>query len=144
MFGLLNHRPSLAERIVEFIIEWIILAFAVWAAAEIIPGIHLEGVKSIIIVAGILGLLNAFLKPVLQLVTIPLTIITLGLFLIVINALLLALTDWITDGISGVNFEIDSFWDAILGAIIISLVTFVISRFVDTRDLSRDLTPHGL
>ena len=132
-------RPSTAQRVVEFLIDWLILALAVWLAAELLPGIHLEGLQSTLAVAGVLGLLNAVLKPILRVVTVPLTILTLGLFLILINTLMLALTDWITDGVSWIFFEVDGFWDALLGAIIISLVTFAASRFVDSRRLARDM-----
>ena len=142
MFGLFGSSP--AQRLVAFLIDWLILALAVWVAAQLLPGIHLEGLKSTLVVAGILGLLNALIKPTLKMLTIPLTFLTLGLFAVLINAVLLALTDWIADGIGGINFEIDGFLDALLGAVIISIVTFLVSRFVDSRRIARDFVPRGL
>lgn len=142
MFGLF--RPSPAQRLVAFLIDWLILALAVWVAAEIVPGIHLEGLKSTLLVAGILGLLNTLLKPAIMTLTVPLTMLTLGLFVVLVNTLLLALTDWIANGISGINFEIGGFFDALLGAVIISLVTFIVGRFVDSRRIAGDLAPRRL
>jgi putative membrane protein len=142
MFGLFG--PSPAQRLIAFLIDWLILALAVWVAAQLLPGIHLEGLKSTLVVAGILGLLNALIKPTMKGLTIPLTILTLGLFAVLINAVLLALTDWIADEIGGINFEIDGILDALLGAVIISIVTSLVSRFVDSRRIARDLVPRGL
>ena len=142
MFGLFGSSP--AQRLVAFLIDWLILALAVWVAAQLLPGIHLEGLKSTLVVAGVLGLLNALIKPTLKVLTIPLTFLTLGLFAVLINAVLLTLTDWIADGIGGINFEIDGFLDALLGAVIISIVTFIVGRFVDSRRIARDFVPRGL
>lgn len=131
MLGLFG--PTLAQKAVAFVVDWLILALGVWVAAGLIDGIHLEGWKSVLAVAGILGLLNAFLKPALKLVTIPLTALTFGLFLVLINTALLGLTEWIAHRIGGINFQVDGFWDALLGAVIISVVTFAVSRFVDSQ-----------
>ena len=138
MLGLFG--PSPAQRLVAFLIDWLILALAVWVAAQLVPGIHLEGLKSTLLVAGILGLLNALLKPTLKVLTIPLTFLTLGLFAVLLNAVLLALTDWITGGIGGINFKIDGFFAALLGAVAISLVTFIVGRFVDSGRIARGLS----
>ena len=136
--------PSPAQRLIAFLIDWLILALAVSVAAQLVPSIHLEGLKSTLLVAGILGLLNALLKPTLKVLTIPLTVITLGLFVVLINAVLLAQTDWIANGIGGINFKIDGLFAVLLGAVTISLVTFIIGRFVDPRRISRDLAPRRL
>jgi len=138
MLGLFG--PSPAQRLVAFLIDWLILALAVWVAAQLVPGIHLEGLKSTLLVAGILGLLNALIKPTLKILTIPLTFLTLGLFAVLLNAVLLALTDWITGGIGGINFKIDGFFAALLGAVAISLVTFIVGRFVDSGRIARGLS----
>ncbi|MBM3925595.1 MAG: phage holin family protein [SAR202 cluster bacterium] len=126
--------------IITFVIWWAILALAVWVAAALVDGIELEGAVSIIAVSLILGLLNAYVKPALQILTLPITILTLGIFLIVLNALLLLLTEWIAEKIDDLNFAIDGFWPAVLGALIISLVTFVVTRFVDEERIAGDLT----
>jgi len=126
--------------IITFIIRWAILALAVWVAAVLVDGIHLEGWKSILAVSLILGLLNAYVKPALKIITLPITILTLGIFLIILNALLLLLTEWIATKIGDLNFVIDGFWPAVLGALIISLVTFIVTRFVDEEGIARDMT----
>jgi putative membrane protein len=126
--------------IIAFVIRWVILALAVWVAAELVDGIELEGWKSILAVSLILGLLNAYVKPVLKVITLPITILTLGIFLIILNALLLLLTEWIAGRIDDLNFAIDGFWPAVLGALIISVVTFIVTRFVDEEEIARGLT----
>lgn len=96
----------------------------------LVPGLEFVGgstterrIGVIIVVALIFGVVNAFIKPVVQMLAIPLYILTLGLIHIVINALMLSLTAWITRNTTGWGLEVDSFfWSAILGAIVISIV----------------------
>ncbi len=114
--------------ILIFGIRWLIIAAAVWVAAELVPGIHLQGLKAIAVVALVLGLLNVFIKPVLVLVTFPITILTLGAFLLVINTVLLLVTQWAAKHLGGIQFTIDGFWPAFLGAIVISVVSFVLTH----------------
>ncbi len=127
-------------RVVELVIRWLILAFAVWLAAKVVPGIHLVGLKSTLAVALVLGLLNLYVRPVLVRLSLPITILTLGIFLVIINAGLLYLASWVADHISGISFHVDSFWAAILGAIVISLVSFVVGMFINPRAIARGLT----
>jgi putative membrane protein len=119
-----------SQRIAELVVRWLILAAAVWVAAELLDGIELEGLESTLIVAAILGLLNLYLRPVLMLVTLPLTLITLGLFIIVINAILLGLTDWLAGVIGGIDFEVETIGAALLGAVIISLVSMLLDAVI--------------
>lgn len=136
MLGL-RRRPTFEERVVTFIVHWLMLSVAVWVAASIVSGIHWEGWGSILVVALVLGLLNALVRPVLFLVTLPLTVLSLGVFLIVLNALLLWLADRVAQHFSQVHFAIDHFfWDAILGAIIIGLVNWLLGLFLKTVRLS--------
>jgi putative membrane protein len=117
--------------LVAFLVRWGILAVAVWVAAEMVDGIELEGWESTVLVALILGLLNAVIKPILFFLSLPLTIVTFGLFLIVLNAIMLWLTDWIASWFDDLQFEVvDFWWDAILGAIIISIVSWAIQLFL--------------
>ena len=106
-------------------------------AAAIVPGIHLEGWKSTLLVALILGLLNAYLKPLLVIGTLPALLFTLGIFLIFINTALLALTAWIAGKFDAIHFAIDGFWSAFFGAIIISIVSFFISLVIDPKKIGR-------
>lgn len=126
-----------SSKLVTFVIRWLITAAAVWVAAEIIGGIHLEGWKSTLLVALILGLLNAYLKPLLIIGTLPALVMTLGVLLIFINTALLALTAWIAGKFDSIHFAIDGFWSAFFGAIIISLVSFFISMVINPKKVGR-------
>jgi putative membrane protein len=128
------------ERVIALAVRWLILAAAVWVAAEVLPGIRLEGWGSTLIVALILGLLNLYVRPVLFWLSIPATIVSFGLFLIVLNAALLGLADWIANIDDDIRFSVDGVGDALLGAIIISIVSFVISRFVDAGRIARGVS----
>ena len=118
------------SRTTELAIRWLLLAAAVWVAAELVEGIQLEGLKSTLIVAAILGLLNLYLKPALTLLTLPITIMTLGLFIVVINAALLLLTDWLAVEIGGISFQVEDLGAALLGAIIISIVSMLLDSLI--------------
>ena len=115
----------------KLIIRLVINAAALWVAAQVVPGIHLgEGpevaVTSLLLVALIFGLTNALIKPVVKLVTCPAYILTLGLFTFIVNALMLQLTAWLSNG----TLTIDRFLDAIFGGIVISIVSTLLSLFV--------------
>ena len=101
------------------IINLLITAVAVVVAAYLIPGIHVGGFMTAIIVAIALAILNALIKPILTVLTIPITIVTLGLFLLIINAAMVSLSGWIVSG-----FEVDGFWSALFFSIIVSIVSF--------------------
>jgi len=106
----------------RILIRWAILAVAVFVAAQLVPGIELrEGLVSLLIVAAILGLVNAVLGTVLRILSIPFLIVTLGLFAIVINMAVLWVTTVFTDRI-----DIDGFWAYFWAALIISIVTLVL------------------
>lgn len=117
---------SLTRLVVRFLID----AVAVWVASHIVPGITpLNTLSAIALVAVILGVLNALVKPLFELITCPIEILTLGLFTLVINAAMLGLTSWIAQRIS-VPFRVDGFVPALMGAIVIGVVSWVLSRFV--------------
>ena len=90
------------------------------------PGTTSERLFTLLAVAVIFGLVNAIIRPIVRLISIPLFIITLGLFTFVVNALMLMLTAWIGDQFD-LAFEVDGFWSALLGALVISVVTFVLN-----------------
>lgn len=118
------------QRLALFGLRWAITAVAVWVAAEVVNGITYDGWPSILMVAFILGLLNAYLKPLLVIGALPAVVLTLGLGLVLINAALLALTAWIAGKFDAITFSIEGFWDAVFGAVIISVVSFVLTRVV--------------
>ena len=104
------------------IVRWIINTLALFAIANLLPNYHYEGWVSLAIAAAVLGLLNAVVKPILYFLTLPLTILTLGLFLLVLNAIMLKLTDALVPG-----FKIDGFLWAIVGAALLSVVSMITS-----------------
>jgi putative membrane protein len=118
------------------LLRLIINAVALLVTAWIVPGIYLGAAGphptqhdwvTLLIVALIFGLVNAVIRPLIFLLSLPLTLITLGLFTFVINAFMLLLTSWIAQGM-GLGFRVDGFLPALLGALIISVVSFVLSR----------------
>jgi putative membrane protein len=135
-FGGMRREPTATEKLVAFVIRWLITAVAVWVAASLIGGIHLDGWRSTLIVALILGLLNAYLKPLLVFGTLPALVLTLGFALILINTLLLALTAWISGKFDSIRFAIDGFWAAFFGAVIISIVSFLLTRIFDPKKIA--------
>ncbi|KAB7732116.1 phage holin family protein [Rudanella paleaurantiibacter] len=108
------------------IIRILISAVAVYIASQFIPGITVNGFGAAIIVAIVLGLLNAFLKPILVLLTIPITILTLGLFYLVINVIMVYLADSLVAG-----FDVSGFFAALLFSIVVSIVTWIIDAVVN-------------
>jgi putative membrane protein len=113
----------------SLLIRWAILALGIAAAAWLFEGVEVTGgFWSYVWVAAILGLLNAVVRPVLIILTLPLTILTLGLFIFVVNAITLAMTDWLTTAI-----EIDGFLVTLLAAAVISLVSWLLSEAVTER-----------
>jgi putative membrane protein len=121
---------------VLLLLRLIINAVALLITAWIVPGIHLGAAgphptkndwTTLLIVALIFGIVNAVIRPILILLSLPLEIITLGLFTFVINAFMLLLTSWIAQGM-GLGFRVDGFLTALIGALIISVVSFVLSR----------------
>jgi len=96
------------------------------------PGTNRERALTLLGVAIIFGLVNAIVRPILRLLTLPLVVLTLGLFLLVLNALMLLLTEWIANQFD-LAFHVDGFWSALLGALIITLVSFLISILLPDR-----------
>lgn len=102
-----------------FILQAVVVGFLLWIVAKIVPGIQVEGCLSAVLAGLVLGVINALLKPLLVLLTLPITILTLGLFLLVVNALLLWLAAAIVPG-----FRVRSFGSALLGALVLSIISF--------------------
>lgn len=107
----------------NMLIRLFVNAVALWIAASIVDGIQLtQAFWSIVFVAAVFGIVNALIKPFLLFLSIPFLLLTLGLFTLVINALMLMLTDAFVDALS-----VDGFWSALLGSVIISIVSFLFS-----------------
>jgi putative membrane protein len=122
----------------KLLIRWAAASFALFVAAWLVPGIHVDGNAWVIyaVMAVILGLVNAIVRPLLELLTCPLIILTLGLFVLVINGVTLWLSSYIAVNWFGVGFYVDGFWAAFLGALVVSIVSVVLSALV--RDDKED------
>ena len=111
----------------KFFFRWAINAVALYVAVLVVPGIDLRGSwTGILWLALIIGLLNALVRPLLKFLTCPLIILTLGLFTIVINTVMLLLTSTIAQSF-GIGLTVDGFWTAVLGSLVISIVSIVMS-----------------
>ena len=110
---------------VGFLLRAAIAALGLWVASEIFDGLVVESASKLIVAGLILGLVNAFVRPLAFILTLPLTVLTLGLFLLVLNAGMVALVAWIVPG-----FEISGFWTAVGTALIVSLVSWAASSAI--------------
>ena len=113
-----------------FLLRLLINAAALWVAIQLIDGIEHRGTWwSLLVVALVFGVLNASIRPLLKLLSLPVIILTLGLFIFVINALMLLLTGWVS-GLFNLGFYVEGFWDAFFGGLIISIVSLLLSIFM--------------
>jgi putative membrane protein len=114
----------------QFLLTWLATAISLLITAWIVPGLVIKGFTAAAIGAIVLGLINAIVKPILILFTLPLTILTLGLFLLVINAIAFGLVGYFTPG-----FEVNGFFPALFGSIVLSLVSGLINQLFQTSNL---------
>lgn len=105
------------------LVRWICFALALIFTAWLIPGIEISSIWAAMLACVIIALINAFVKPIIQIITLPINILTIGIFSLVINALLFMLAGWITPGI-----EVEGFLSALLGSIVFSLLSLGISK----------------
>lgn len=117
----------------RFVIDTLFTAIAVVVCAYLLPGVHVDGFLNAVLVALALALLNQFVKPLLIIFTIPATVLTLGLFLLVINAVIILLADWIVLGL-----DVDSFWWALLFSIVLTIVRSVLNALFGDRSAHRE------
>jgi len=110
----------------RLLLSWILSAFAVWIVAQLVPGVHVSGWKSALIAALVIGFINATIGLVLKVITFPLTLVTLGLFWLVINALMLELAS----ALLSPGFQVHGFLAAFIGAIVLSLVNMLLKAVV--------------
>lgn len=109
----------------KFLTKWFVTFCAVLITERILPGIYATGIGTLLVTALILGIFNAIIRPVLLIVTLPITILTFGLFALVVNGIVLALTSALIPG-----FVVAGFWSAVFGALIISIFSAIINRLV--------------
>jgi putative membrane protein len=126
----------------RFLLRLLANAAALAVATWVFSGISLTAgttgrkVGVLLVVAFVFGLVNAVVKPIFTVVTVPLVLLTLGLFLVVINALMLLLTSWVAEQL-GLGWHVDGFWTALWGSILVSLVSFVLNAFLPDRNDAR-------
>jgi putative membrane protein len=124
----------------NFLIKVAVNAVALWVAAWLVPGISFGDGKfgskfaTVVLVAVVFGLVNAIVKPIAKLLSFPFIILTLGLFTFIVNAFMLQLTEWIS-GPLGLSFVIDHFfWDAVLGALVVTIVSIILNWVLPDGD----------
>jgi len=111
------------------LLRWLLNTIALFIVVTIVRHIHYRSIVTLAVAAAVLGLLNAIVRPILVVLTLPLTIVTLGLFLIVLNAVMLELTAFLVPG-----FEIDGFGWAVVGAVLLGLISLVTNRIGGKED----------
>lgn len=113
------------------LLRWIITAAAVLLTTYLVPGITIggNGIITALAVAFVLGLVNAIVRPILVLLSCGCIVLTLGVFMLVVNAITLMIASWLSQ-LLGINFVIDGFWPALIGSIVISVVSWLLSLFL--------------
>ena len=119
----------------KLILKILVSSLAVFFSAYILPGVYLDGFPTAILVAVVLSLLNAFVKPLLILLTIPVTIFSFGIFLLVINAFMILIADQILDG-----FTVNGFWAALAFSIILTIVTAILESLAGKKKSDENIT----
>lgn len=112
----------------RLLLVWILNAIALLAVAYLYPGVQVQDWKAAAIAALVLGLVNTLVKPILVILTLPVTIVTLGLFLLVLNALLFWIVASLVPG-----FHVNGFWAAMLGAVLYSVIAWLLSQLIPDR-----------
>jgi putative membrane protein len=120
-----------------FLIRVFANALAILAAAYTLPGIEVSGGMALLAAGLVLALINAVVRPVLIFLTLPFTLVTLGLFLFLLNAFCLWLTSWLVKG-----FEVQGFWPAVFGALLVSVVSWLVNAFFSDRGQVVVITSH--
>jgi putative membrane protein len=115
----------MSQNLIYFLLHWAITSCSLWAASYVFSGIKFADVSALIISALLLGLANALVRPLLILLTLPLTLVTFGFFLLVINALMILLVSSLVAG-----FTVSGFWTAFFASIFIAVLSFVLGSFI--------------
>lgn len=120
---------------IGFIIRVLIVAVGLWLASKIIPGVEISDGTSLLLAALVLGIINAIVRPVVVIMTLPLTILTLGLFLLIINAAMVSLTAWMLDGMT-----VAGFWSALFASIVVAVTGWIGSSFIGDKGRVETIT----
>jgi putative membrane protein len=130
----------------SLLLHWVLNAAALWAAASVIPGLEFTGGPGrLLLVAAVFGLVNSTLRPLLTILTCPLIVLTLGLFTLVINALMLLVTGWLSDSLS-LGFTVTGFWPAFWGGLVVGLVSMLLAMVLPgkaTKPYGAERLPPG-
>jgi putative membrane protein len=110
---------------VRFILRSLVVAVGFWVAAHFVPGVHIHGWKTLLAAAVLLGIANGLVRPILTLLTLPLTILTLGLFLFVVNGLMVLLVGWVLHQFHDTSYQVHGLIPAILTTIVIWIVSLI-------------------
>ena len=105
----------------RFLIHWVVVMIALAVTAWLLPGVNVQSFIALAIGGLVLGFVNAIVRPVLQMLSLPITLLTLGLFLFVVNGIAFGLAAWLTPG-----FQVSGLWSAILGSLLVSLVSWIL------------------
>ena len=108
-----------------FFFRLVITGLGLWVAETIVPGVQIDGWGNLVVAALLLGIVNAVIRPIILILTLPLTVLTLGLFILVVNGISVALVAWLMPG-----FTLSGLWAAILASIVVGLTSWVASAFV--------------
>ncbi|MET4577108.1 phage holin family protein [Ottowia thiooxydans] len=122
------------SNLTPFLIQWAITALALWVASYIFKGVKFDSTGALVVSALLLGFANAIVKPLLVILTLPLTLVTFGLFLLVINALMILLVSAVVKG-----FRVSGFWTALFASIFVSVLSFIIGALVTGSDPSMNI-----
>ena len=108
-----------------FVVRLLVTALGLWVAATIVPGVTIHGIGNLIVAALLLGVVNSIIRPIILILTLPLTLITLGLFIFVVNGISLSLVAWLMPG-----FALSGLVAAILGSVVVGLTSWLASTFI--------------
>ena len=120
-----------------FLIRAAVVALGLWLASQIVPGVEIRSTGSLIAAALLLGVVNAFVRPILVILTLPITLLTLGLFLLVINGLMIELVSHFLSG-----FVVVGLWPAMLTAIVVAIVSWLMAGFIGPQGRIEVVTAH--
>lgn len=113
----------------QIIVKVLIIAVGLWVATILVPGMEVDSNSDLLWAAIALGVINVLVKPLIVLLTLPVSVLTLGLFLLIINAAMLNLADWFVDGL-----HVEGFFSALFGAIIVSVVSWAANAFIGAKE----------